>query len=225
MPTLTETLLQDSRQSAAGDADPDLMASACENWLVAIVQTDASEDVSAEDVTELGEYGLNLCSAASHWARQQQDSETLADLQELIATYALWLAREGAELLTLEPVVDALAYFANQTHDPQQLTQLYSNMGDILDAVAAVIRQDLEKTNPGRPWRVLNLNRAIVATRTHNPELMEEAFKILVENLPEEAPRFFSEGMEQMELLNYPAPVREVMAKYNRQWNLNRSLH
>ena len=87
------------------------------------------------------------------------------------------------------------------------------------------IRQDLEKMNLGRPWRVLLLNNSIVATRSHDTDLMEAAFAILTSQLPEDATRFFSEGMEQMEALDYPPHVRQVMEKYHREWPVNRSLH
>ena len=92
-------------------------------------------------------------------------------------------------------------------------------------AVALEKLQALEKSNPGRPWRILHLNRAIVATRTHQPDVMDEAFTLLTECLPEDAPGFFSQGMEQMDLLNYPPHVREVMNRYYRKWSVNRSLH
>jgi hypothetical protein len=54
---------------------------------------------------------------------------------------------------------------------------------------------------------------------------MEQAFAVLTEKLPEDAPRFFTEGMQQMDALNYPAHVRKVMEKYHRQWTRNRALH
>jgi hypothetical protein len=72
---------------------------------------------------------------------------------------------------------------------------------------------------------VLLLNQSIIATRSHNPELMEQAFATLTGKLPEDAARFFSEGMQQMDALNYPEHVRKVMEKYHRQWTVNRALH
>ncbi len=42
---------------------------------------------------------------------------------------------------------------------------------------------------------------------------------------PEDAGQFFTEGMQQMNALNYPEHVHAVMAKYHRQWNNDRSLH
>ena len=56
-------------------------------------------------------------------------------------------------------------------------------------------------------------------------DLMEAAFAILISQLPEDATRFFSEGMEQMDALDYPPHVRQVMEKYHREWPVNRSLH
>ena len=114
---------------------------------------------------------------------------------------------------------------ANSSRDPADLEALSQVMGRITQAVAPVIREDIEKINPGRPWRILLLNRSIVATRSHNTRVMEEAFAELTRYLPEDAARFFTEGMEQMDALNYPAHVREVMQKYHRQWTLDRALH
>ena len=98
-------------------------------------------------------------------------------------------------------------------------------MGRIIDAVSPLIREDLEKINPGRPWRVLLLNRCIVATRSHDADRMTEAFDFLVDHLPEDAPGFFAAGMQQMEALDYPAHVRRVMEKYHRRWVVNPALH
>ena len=157
-----------------------------------------------EDITELGEYALKL-------------QENLTSL--------VWVAAHGGRLDSIEGLVDALALIANRTTDPGELGQLSTAMRRITGAVSPVIREDLEKINPGRPWRVLLLNRGIVATRSHDPATMEEAFTFLIRHLPEDAAQFFAAGMQQMEALNYPARVRQVMEKYHRQWTINRTLH
>jgi hypothetical protein len=146
-------------------------------------------------------------------------------LAEQAINFAVWVARQDGQIDTLEPVVDALAMLANSTPDTGELESLSGIMGKIAEAVSPVIREDLEKINPGRPWRVLLLNIGIVATRSHNPDIMVTAFDALARYLPEDAARFFTEGMEQMEALNYPPQVRKVMEKYHRQWTVNRSLH
>ena len=126
------------------------------------------------------------------------------------------IARQGGLIDTLEPVVDAVAMAANNTREPQALEGLSEVIRQIIDAVPAVISQDLETISPGRPWRVLLLNHCIVATRSHNTDLMETAFAVLTGNLPADALRFFSEGMQQMDALDYPDPVRKVIEKYHR---------
>ncbi|MGB5259375.1 MAG: hypothetical protein WBO34_02500 [Gammaproteobacteria bacterium] len=185
----------------------------------------AGGSTGTADVTELGEYALQLTENLAGRVGQTGDDSLRQSLAALTVNLALWIATHGGVIDTLEAVVDALALFANTTLDTPALTGLYSIIGTIINAVSPIISQDLEKINPGRPWRVLLLNQSIVATRSHDTELMEEAFAMLTARLPEDAGRFFSEGMQQMDALDYPAHVRKVMARYHRQWNVDRSLH
>ena len=178
-----------------------------------------------EDITELGEYALKLQENLTTLVKQPE----LVDQQDRVAgltvDLALWVAAHGGRLDSIEVLVDYLALIANRTTDPDELGLLSTAMGRITAAVSPVIREDLAKINPGRPWRVLLLNRGIVATRSHDPATMEEAFTFLIRHLPEDAAQFFASGMQQMEALNYPAQVRQVMEKYHRQWTINRTLH
>lgn len=177
------------------------------------------------DITELGEYAFKLNENMVTHVEQAGLHEDRPLLAEQAINFAVWVARQDGQIDTLEPVVDALAMLANSTPDTGELESLSGIMGKIAEAVSPVIREDLEKINPGRPWRVLLLNIGIVATRSHNPDIMVTAFDALARYLPEDAARFFTEGMEQMEALNYPPQVRKVMEKYHRQWTVNRSLH
>ena len=54
---------------------------------------------------------------------------------------------------------------------------------------------------------------------------MEEAFESLIEHLPDEAPTFFREGMEQMDALSYPPQVRDLMQRFHEKWCAQRVLH
>lgn len=180
--------------------------------------------ILSDDVTQLGEYGFSLLSDLAAWAGQLELKAARQDAEKLALAIADWVIRHEGTLRTLEPVVNALALTANNLKEPEALAKLAGFMGRVVGAVDAVVKQDLEKNNPGRPWRVLQLNRSIVATRSHNPALMEPAFDDLVKHLPEDAPVFFAEGMRQMDALNYPAPVREVMARYHQTY-AQRALH
>lgn len=187
----------------------------------------ATEQAPAEgnaDITELADYGLGLLQDLSQWAEQLQQGAARHDIDAQIVPLALWVARHDGRLNTLEPIVNALANRANQTLDARQLTSLCEDMGRIIAATAPAIRQELDKSNPGRPWRILNLNRGIVATRSHDPVLMDRVFGELITHLPDDAADFFREGMQQMDAQNYPAPVRKIMQNYHQRYAV-KTLH
>ena len=221
--------LANETSSALQDTDLPTLEQAFEQLVDIMIRiesdTQAPGDTRTEDITEIGEYALRLQETLSGIAEKQGLAGQKQPLADLSVNLALWIAAHNGQLETLEPVVDALALAANTTQEPKRLEQLSSVIKRIIAAVAAPISQDLEKMNPGRPWRVLLLNHGIVATRSHNAELMEEAFTLLTSKLPEDATRFFSEGMQQMEALDYPPHVREIMEKYHREWPVKRSLH
>jgi hypothetical protein len=178
-----------------------------------------------QDMHELGDYGFNLLSDLATLAARHGEPALSHEFEGVCLPLAVWIARQGGSLSTLEPIVNALAYQANTLREPRELQRLYETVGEIQDAVTPLVQKDLEKSNPNRPWRILLLNRAIIATRSHRPELMETAYENLVMHLPEEAPRFFREGMQQMVALDYPQPVRKVVEKYYNLWSGERTLH
>ena len=221
--------LANETSSALQDTDLPTLEQAFEQLVDIMIRiesdTQAPGDTRTEDITEIGEYALRLQETLSGIAEKQGLTGQKQRLADLSINLALWIADHNGQIETLEPVVDALALAANTTQEPQKLEQLSSVIKRIIEAVSAPVSQDLEKMNPGRPWRVLLLNHGIVATRSHNTELMEAAFTLLASKLPEDATRFFSEGMQQMEALGYPPHVRETMEKYHHEWPVNRSLH
>ncbi len=210
-------------------AAPPVLAETFEQLFDAMQRTEfdtgSGNQPTADGVTELGEYALGLFVETLDWAIRLRLPEVHQQLQEHTISMARWIGLHGGQIQLLEPVVDALAQQANTTGAPAELLALYKAMGEVVDATADFIREDLEKSNPGRPWRVLHMNRAIVATRTHQADAMDAAFQALISHLPQDAPKFFSEGMEQMDLLDYPPHVREVMDRYYRKWGTDRTLH
>ncbi len=179
---------------------------------------------SPEDITELGEYGFSLLADLGQWADQLSQSKARQQLDAVTLPVALWVARHGGTLSDLEPVVNALAGIANRTGDTDLLGELSRSMGEIAGAAAPAVRHDLDKGNPSRPWRVLNLNRGIVATRSLDTTAMRAAFEDLQNNLPADAPAFFEEGTRQAEAMNLPAGARDLLDEY-RARSAPRKLH
>jgi hypothetical protein len=186
---------------------------------------DGSAAPALKHLRTLGDHGIDLLARLAGLARRLALPERARAIEELTLPLACWIARRGGELGYLGPVVDGGANLANRLEHPSDLRQLYGLLTEVVDAVSSQIPQEMVSIDPSLPWRVLLLNRAIVATRSHRPELMEDAFESLVEHLPDDAPTFFREGMEQMDALNYPPHVRIVMQRYHEQWCGQRVLH
>jgi len=169
---------------------------------------------SPEEMQDLADHGLDLLNELNDRAIELQCDEAQKIFTGLSIPVALWCARQHMPLSQLEPVVNAFSKLANSTQDTRLLSEISDAVDVIIDAISPEIKQDLDKSNPGRPWRVLNLNHGIVATRTHDPKRMEAVFEQLLYRLPEDAGEFFREGIEQMDRIGYPEHVRNVMQKY-----------
>jgi len=218
---------QDELQDDATGTNPDLIIKAVEQ-LQDILQFHAGGEDQSSDMAELNQcsdYGIQLFSELSSLAASIHLAEQSVDIENLCFPFALWAARLGAEIATLEPVVNAISRSANSTMEPSDLEQLYREISEIVYAVSEPLRQDMEAINPLRPWRILLLNRAIVATRSHQPVLMEDAYKDIVTMLPEDASRFFREGMEQMDAIGYPTHVREIVEIWFQRYSNKPTLH
>jgi len=192
--------------------------------LIEIDDNQGEELFSDEEITTLGDRSINLFNELVYLAERLKLDTARENLDEGIIMMAMWLANHNASIRMLEPVVDALAKYANSTKDPAILKLFSGYVRDVINAVDPNTKPAIGKTDMTSPWRILNLNYGIVATRSHDAEIMDSAFSTLVKNVPEAAFDFFSQGMEQMDALDYPQHVREVMGKYHNEWN-TRTLH
>jgi hypothetical protein len=175
------------------------------------------------ELNTLGEYGLHLLQDLATQSRRNPQAAG-GDVEHLSLPFALWLARRGGEIRNLAPVVNALAYFVNQNSRPAIMITLYGQCCEIIEATSPASQENFTE-QPTHPYRMLLLNRAIVATRSHNPELIEHAFDSVLDVLPNDAKAFFAEAMEQMALLDYPDHVRDIVRRYFVEYARPRRLH
>ena len=194
------------------------------------VSSDAAEGVVEQaDISQIGDYVLTLIEGLIGHVQASSDQQKAATqaraLMRLTLPVALWVARCGGRLDKLDMVVNALADYGNELREPEQLAELTRAIASIIQAASEAVKQDLEQTNPMRPWRVLHINYGITATRSHQPELIEAAYDALVETLPQDAREFFREGMKQMDVIGYPQQVREVVERYDQMWGAESTLH
>ncbi len=101
--------------------------------------------------------------------------------------------------------------------DKESLLSLSELIAEVVDHCSIELKKDLDDSEELRPWRLLHINRGIVATRTHDLEVMKQAFDEFLKYLPQEATGFFAEGMKEMDALDYPPHVRKVMEFYFQQ--------
>jgi predicted flap endonuclease-1-like 5' DNA nuclease len=184
---------------------------------------------SENDATQIGDYALTLIEGIADHIRTDVDQQGFQtfnrDLMYLAVVVASWIATHKGKIDKIEMVVNAFAGYANHLRDAAELAELCPIIRNIINVVSDDIRKDLEQTNLMRPWRILNLNYGIVATRSHDLKLIEQAYDTLVENLPQDAREFFREGMKQMDIVGYPQEVRAVVEKYDRMWGADSTLH
>ena len=177
-----------------------------------------------KDISKIGQYTLDLLEGMVSYV-QANTGEQNRDLIRLSIPVSLWVARHGGKLSQIDMLVNSLAGYANELTEQHVLADLAAVIKEVIDACDDEIRRDMEQTNMMRPWRILNLNYGIVATRSHQTELIEQAYDALIKNLPQDARQFFKEGMQQMDIIDYPDEVREVVERYNNMWGAESSLH
>lgn len=185
---------------------------------------DSGHQIEEKDITQIGAYSLTLIEGVVAHV-QSLTNEQSRELTRLVVPIGMWIAKHGGKIEQLDLMVNSLASYANELREPTQLADLCVVIRTIIDSVSDEIRQDLEQTNLMRPWRVLNLNYGIVATRSYDPVLIDLAYESLIKHLPQDAREFFKEGMQQMDIVGYPNEVREVVEKYDRMWGTDSTLH
>lgn len=211
--------------ACAPEDDPRPLVEALRGQLDVLAEGARRGAAPTRDVEALGNQTLDLLGRLAAVAARGDCPGEASAIAILALPMACWIARRQGEIHHLAPVVDGIAALANRLHDPADLARLYPLLCEVTAAASPRAIQDGAAGDPRRPWRLLVQNRAIVATRSHRPALMEDAFAYLVEHLPEDASRFFRTGMEQMDLLGYPLKVRAVMQRFDEEWNGRRTLH
>ncbi len=173
-----------------------------------------------DEASQLSDHALNCLIDLGAWAERLATAESRRSLGRVALGVADWTIRHHGEIRILEPLVDACATEANSTDSIETLISLFFVMQQLITHVSPVIQADLNKYDQSRPWRVLNFNLAIVATRTQNPDLMGQAFDALGATLPDDAPLFFEEGIKQAQKAGYGPEVKSLMQDYFDRWTV-----
>ncbi|HEX4857954.1 MAG TPA: hypothetical protein VFV17_02975 [Usitatibacteraceae bacterium] len=168
------------------------------------------EDVDTATDEALGALAL-LHAAGSSDANPAVPAQYAGALDRLAIAIGHWAMRHGIRCLRIEPVVNALARAANATTSRQETAAVFALMQGLIEHCKPDFGADLERSNPERPWRILNLNFAITAIRTGDAALMQFAFASLTSHLPDESRSFFLEAGETARTAGLPADLCDLI--------------
>ena len=185
--------------------------------LAAALESDESY-MDADDLSEFGSYGLDLLDRLDFLVRKLEIMDQRDNVSRLLPSLAVWLARHGAIIDNLAGAANGFGMLVNGLSEPQDLAEMCQIMEEVIEATSEILQMDEDKSDAWRPWRVINLNSGIAATRSLDPKLMEHTFEKLGRRLPYDMPGFFADGKRQMMLQNVPEAVSAVMNRYAEKW-------
>jgi len=183
---------------------------------IASINLRAEDDniIEPGEATEISDYGFVLLLKLIDLMERLDLPHKRREIEQISLVFARWTVSYRGTINHLEPLVNAIAQLANLMQDKKSLLALSELIAEIVDHCSTELKQDNETGEELRPWRLLHINRGIVATRSHDLDIMKHAFDELLVYLPRDAPGFFAEGMKEMEALDYPLHVRKVMEHY-----------
>lgn len=200
------------------EVTPPLLTEAISQCLDITAGDGGSATLSPQDVDKIGNHALACVSDLALWANQLGLVAERESIENLALDFAQWIADNDGAISVLEPVVNALARRANSAHTPETLAALLNFARELVTHTDPRVGNSLESAAPDQPWRILNFNLAIIATRTQNPELMNTAYDLLEQNLPHECAVFYEEGVHQAQKKAYAPHVHEIMQQRLAKW-------
>ncbi len=181
------------------------------------LRADEGRFIDAAEATEISDYGFVLLLKLVDLMERLDLPHRRREIEQISLVFARWTISYGGTINTLEPLVNAIAQLAKLLQEKQAVLALSDLIADVVDHCSLELKKDQDDSEEMRPWRLLHVNRGIVATRTHDLDLMKQAFDEFLIYLPREATGFFAEGMKEMDALDYPPHVRKVMEFYFNQ--------
>ncbi len=152
-------------------------------------------------------------------AHNEAPQSTVIALDAIVIGIGLWCMRHQLVIVAPEPIINALARRANEAASKQETAATFALMQGFVALLRPMFQADLERSNPDRPWRVLNVNFAITAIRTGDETMMRYAFDNLNETLPDERSGFYAEAHTLASLPGFPDGVRNLIEQEHRRFS------
>jgi hypothetical protein len=171
-----------------------------------------------EDATEAADETLRCLAELETWLDRLQLAHLATDLDTVTLGVGLWAMRHDCAIRTVEPLVNAVAERVNHAATKQDVAAAYGLMQGLIEFFAPTLGADLERSNPQRPWRMLNLNFAIAAIRSGDEVLMRFAFDKLNRHLPDDRAGFYVEALQMAEQAGLPEDAQALIRGQALKW-------
>jgi hypothetical protein len=172
-----------------------------------------------ESLDDAVEESLRAIAELDHWLDRFTRADLRTNLESVMLGIGLWAMRHGLTIFVPEPIVNALASRANEATSKQETAAAYALMQGFIAHFAPQLGADLERSNPERAWRMLNLNFAITAIRTGDAALMRFAFDTLNKHLPDERAGFYEEAAALASQPGFPLETRSLVEAEYARWS------
>ncbi len=179
------------------------------------IKADNEHVITPDEATDIGSHGLMLILKMVDLMQKLDLPHKRQEIEQIALIFATWIMQYDGKINFLEPIVNAFAQAANSLNSKESLIALSEIMSEVTLACSDEIKQDFDSANLYRPWRLLLINRGIVATRTNKKYIMVQAFNDLMRFLPQDAPSFFKEGLDEMDEKDYPQAVKQLLIEYS----------
>ena len=181
-------------------------------------QYSADAELPVDDAAEAVDEALRALAELESWLIRFDLPDQLVHLQAVEIGVGYWAMRHGLSIYAVEPIVNALAAKSNAATSTQETVAVYAMMQGFISHFSPLLKADLERSNPQRPWRLLNLNFAITAIRTGDDALMLYAFDTLNSHLPDERAGFYEEANALASQPGFPVGPRGLIESEFARW-------
>ena len=205
-----------------GASDAIALAAAVGDFLQVATQLDAEYGADGalplQDAADAADEALRCATELDQWLDRFELATYRPELYAVMLGIGLWAMRHQLPLAAPEPIVNALAFRANEAGSTQETAAAYALMQGFIAHLAPQLDADLERSNPERPWRLLNLNFGITAIRSGDAALMRFAFDTLNAHLPDERAGFYEEAYALASQPGFPLETRALIEAEHARW-------
>ena len=181
-------------------------------------QFGADATLPVVDIADAADAALQSLAAVDARLDQQRLAEQRQTLHTLAIGIGYWCMRHQLAISSPGLIVNALATQSNAATSRQETAAIFALMQGFVAHLQPGLQADLERSNPERPWRILNLNFAITAIRSGDPTMIRFAFDTLNRHLPDERAGFYAEAVMLSSQPDFPEDTRRLIEAEVSRW-------